>query len=447
MNACRLGLLWLGIILGGALSALQGEPTAEEAYAWPDVPEPVLREEIFGLRFRQALDRKGPAAARTFLLQGMAKGPQPHTRAYVAWVSLYSESWRIPAIVEPEMAEQMAEDAVKAGSAVAADVLGRARIFGQGGIRRDQEEGMALLDKAVSLGLPRAMAKKGVLLMEGVVGPAQIPAGAALVRRAAALGSLVGLEDVARDFAQGKIGGAPDVPQALEYCYLLTQYNDGYGWDKLKEMDEQNIPGAHHLRALAYVQFANDGGWLAPTVVRNHIATLEADDQNDARAWVELGVAHLEGVYAKRDHPKALEYLRKAVAAGNKQAAFFLAFARMRGFGVPREPEAALAEMQALADAGDIRAADRLGFLYYWGASDVPGMKKNPALAFAMTRRAAEAGYRRAAMNLAFCYENGIGTKTNYTLAAKMYAIAADAGYPHAEEKLVRTLAFVKEPK
>lgn len=419
----------------------------ETTYQWPDAPPEVLREEIFGLRFRQALDRKGPDGARAFLQKEMAKGFQAPTRAYVAWVSLFSEAWGIPALVDASMARQLAEDAVVQGSAVAADVLGRARIYGLAGIGRDEKEGFALLERAVAQGLPRALAKKGVFLMQGVGGNVRIEEGAALVRRAAALGSLVGLEEVADGYAAGKIGQAADQVQALEYYYLLAQFNDGYGWKKLQQAEEGKIPGARLLRALAYVRFANDGGRLAPTVVRRHLATLEEIGQNDSRAWVELGEAHMEGIYAKRDYTKAQDYLRKARAAGNKEAGFFLAYARMRGFGVPREPRAAMAEMQALAEAGDGRAADRLGFLYYWGASDVPGLKKDPDQAFAFVRRGAEAGYQHSAMNLAFCYENGIGTKVNYILAAKMYSIASSAGYPAAEEKLVRTLAFIPEPK
>jgi TPR repeat protein len=102
--------------------------------------------------------------------------------------------------------------------------------------------------------------------------------------------------------------------------------------------------------------------------------------------------------------------------------------------------------MQALADAGDVRAANRLGTLFYWGAAGLPGGKKDPGKAFRYVRQGAAGGYMTSIANLAFCYEHGIGVPENSALAAKMYWAAYDRGFLKAKEKVRRHLAFAKIP-
>lgn len=428
-----------------------GAVRAEPVYQWPDAPPAVLREELFGIRFRLALRDKGPAKAAQFLRDEMRKRPEaPEVRAYVAWVSLFPKGWGIDEIVPRETCESLLRMAARDGSCVAKDVLGYALVNGQLGIGEDRTEGLRLLREAADAGFPRSIGRLGRMKIQGwglALNPGE---GFFDLRRAVALGSTIDLSDVAEEFERrvSPLGIKNFGPsQALEYYYMLALENDGLGWKKLAEFEEKGVPDAKLIRSLAYVRFANEGGFIVPSVVRQHLAVLERDGQADGRACVELGVAKLFGVdWIKRDPPGAKEYFTRALRQGNQEAKFFLAYMRLRGLAGPQEKDAALAEMTAMADSGNVRACARLGFFYYWGTSEAGKLKEDPAKAFHYTRRAAELGSKLAIVNLAHCYKHGIGTKENPVLAAKLYWRATDYGVYGAKEDLVRQLAFAKVP-
>lgn len=442
MNACRL-------IFGGALAllSLAARGATEAAHIWPDAPPVVLREDIFGIRFQLVLSDRGPKAADKFLREAMAKSLSSEATTHAAWVSLFSEAWGMQPILPEGASEPLLRSAIKEGSALAADVLGRAMLYGSGGISRDIEEGMRLLDLGVERGLPRAIARRGVHWATGFGGRQDVEWGESEVRRAAALGVGFGLEELAEAFESGRIGNAPDLARALDYYYLSALENDGRGWGKLQEHEDKGTPGARLLNALAKVRFANEGGFIVPSAVRKYIAVLEKSGSADPRVAVELGVARLFGVdWVKRDVKRAKDYFTQAAEAGNEEARFFLAYMRLRGLAGPKDTEAALAEMTAMAETGNVRAAARLGYYYYWGAGEAGDLRKDPAKAFHYTGLAAEAGSLMAVLNLAHCYKHAIGTKENPVLAARLYWIATQKGVSGAKEDLMRQLSFAKVP-
>jgi TPR repeat protein len=303
-----------------------------------------------------------------------------------------------------------------------------------------------MLRRAAELGHVRGMARYGYALIMGIGGRSDPAEGEAWIRRATALGDTNGLIDLARAHENGLHGLEPDPDRALE-CYLdLACRNSRAGKRKLQEYAEKGVPKAELFQEIAQVRFINEGGETTDIMARRHCERLARLGADEPRAWLELGVAHLAGAYVPRDYPKAHDYLRRALAAGQQEAAFFLAFARMEGKGVPKEPEAALREMQALADAGDARAANRLGVLFYWGAKHLPGGKQDSARAFKYLRQAAAGGCSQALPNLGYCYEHGIGVKPNPVLAAKVYWTAYLEGYAMLKERVQRHLAFAKIP-
>lgn len=421
-------------------------PARAEDYLWPDAPPAQLKEELFGIRFRLKLADKGPAGAHKFLQQELARDPQPHTKAYVAWVSLFAKAWGIEPIVDPHAARQLAEEARAAGSAVASDVLARSLLYGEH-FDHDEAAGMQLLQEAAARGLPRAIGKLGYYWMTGWTGQkANQAEGARLVKQAAALGANGGLSDTAEGFERGRIPSPVGRFMAQDYYYRLALCHDPLGRQKLAEFAEKGVPGAALLLELFWVQFANEGGWIMPGRAREHVERLEAMNSPEPRAWVELGLAHLMGVYAKRDYPKAHDYLQRAAASGSADARFFLAYAELRGLGMPKDSKTALAEMEAQAAAGNIRAAALLGGLYYWNSSDAPGLGKDEDKAFRYIRQSAAGGWWFALMNLGFCYDHGIGVAPNPVLAAKVYYLAMEYGATGAKERLIRNLAFAKVP-
>lgn len=414
-------------------------------YQWPDAPPEVLREELFGIRYFLMHENKGAAETLKFLEEQVAHHPSAPAKAYLARVFLLGpdldQAWQ----KDYPRGIKLAEEAVQEGSGVAMDLLSKMKVYGLG-TKFDPSAGGMLICAAAAKGQARAIAREGYFMMTGRGGYLDYAQGEALVKRAAALGSTFGLRDAGDEYERGWTGKAPDLARAMEFYFQAALYNDSYGWKKLDDYVQRAVPNAELHRAIARVRFASEGGRVLPVKVRAQVEKLEAFSSDNPRAWLELGVVHLDGFYARRDYPKALDYFRRAAAAGQQEAKFFLALARMRGFGVPRDPAGGLAEMEALADGGDARAATRLGHLCYWGSSDVPGMKKDAAKAFHFTRIGAEAGYPLALVNLAFLYENGIGVRENYAIAAKLYWQLYDSGVPFAKEKAQRNLAFAKIP-
>lgn len=438
-------MLGLCIFIAVAAAArVRAEPT----HQWPDAPPPVLREELFGMRFRLMLGDKGPAKAAQFLRDELRKRPDaPEVRAWIARVSLHAKEWDLGEIVPRESCESMLRAAAADGSLLAKDTLGFALVDGRYGIQEDRAEGLRLLREAADAGFARSIGRLGRMKVEGWYLPRSPVEGVVDLRRALALGSTTDLADLAKAFEAGNVVKENGPAQSLEFYYLLALDNDGVGWRKLAELAERGVPGARLQRSLAYVRFANEGGFIVPSVVRQHLAVLEKEGQANGRVCVELGVAKLFGVdWIKRDPAGAKEYFTRALREGNQEAKFFLAYMRLRGLAGPQEKDAALAEMTAMADAGNVRACARLGFFYYWGTSEAGKLKEDPAKAFHYTRKAAELGSKWAVWNLAHCYKHGIGTKENPALGAKLYWLATEYGFYGAKDELVRHLAFAKVP-
>ena len=162
------------------------------------------------------------------------------------------------------------------------------------------------------------------------------------------------------------------------------------------------------------------------------------------QALVELGRAHMDGEYARRDYKVARDCFTRAAAQGNREAEFFLAKMKLRGWGEEARPDAALGEIRALADDGLAEAANYLGYLYYWGTKEGAGLAKDEAKAFDYVRRAAEKGHPFALVNLGICYESGIGTPKNYPLAAKIFWQAYTRGYTAGRNRVRSLMAFIK---
>lgn len=439
MNHRRWSFIFCVIAFAGVAFA-----RAETAYVWPERSPQLLREEIFSIRFRLTHENVGPKGAEKFLRAALAKDPAPHVKAWVARTSLYAKGWEMSPLVDPATAEKMATEAAAAGSAVAADVLGRAKIFGDAGLPKDEATGYALVTQAAAAGFARAIAMEGRFYILGSGRPRDVLKGANLIRQAAELGSTIGLSEAAADFESGAALGQPSLPVAMENYFWQARY-DSAGWKKLGELAEKGVPNARFLYLLARVHNHNEGVSIAPTVARGLVKELEALESNDARAWVEIGVAHLWGDYAKRDYALARQLFEKAVIT-SEDARLFLAYMQCYGLGMEKDVEAGLARMEQLAAQGNARAATWLGVIYYWGHSDFKPVKKDAQKAFRYTRQAAESGDRRALVNLGFFYDHGIGTPVNYTLAAILHWRAYQEGVAGTKEKAMRDLAFVKLP-
>lgn len=138
----------------------------------------------------------------------------------------------------------------------------------------------------------------------------------------------------------------------------------------------------------------------------------------------------------------ARDDLTRATALGQTSARVYLLEMQLRGLGEAAQPKA-FAEIEAMAKLGIPEAANYVGYASYWGTKEA-GTKRDDARAFHYVRLAAEKGQPIALLNLGFCYENGIGTPTNYALAAKVYWLAYLQGYVHGRDRVRSLLPFVK---
>ena len=94
--------------------------------------------------------------------------------------------------------------------------------------------------------------------------------------------------------------------------------------------------------------------------------------------------------------------------------------------------ETAYGEFLRLAEAGDAKAQDYLGWMYRNGV----GITQNYDKAVMWYRKAAEQGETNALFNLGKMYEEGFGVQQDYAEAFKWYHAAAKSGQVHAQFNL-----------
>ncbi|MBI2511888.1 MAG: sel1 repeat family protein [Opitutae bacterium] len=410
--------------------------------SWPDVPPAQRAEMAFELRMRVICETKSDAAGEKFLRQEFARDPRPAVKAFMVRMYFYGKDWGMPLLVDAKRGRQLAEEAIAEGSAAALDVYGRA--IAEGLVEgKSRSEAIAFIRRGVERGVPRCMARLGWYHILGWNVPVNIPRGIHLVRRAAELGNPGGLVDIAAAYEEGTAAPGASPPLALEFYRQAWRFNSAKGRDALKRLAATN-ENAKLLYATELARTANGGRWMMLKRGKEYLVALESMNPTFPDAMTELGLAHAEGYYAKRDLPLARKLLGAAVAGGSQDARFVLARLRLEGIGCTREP-AALEEIHTMADAGNVRAAGYYGYVHYWGASVVAGLKRDEATAFRYIRLAAQKGDLFAVHNLAVCYANGVGTREDYLLAAKLYWESFEQGESSGSEKARRYLNFVKE--
>jgi TPR repeat protein len=128
----------------------------------------------------------------------------------------------------------------------------------------------------------------------------------------------------------------------------------------------------------------------------------------------------------------ALADLQKRAEAGDAEAAFMLGLKYDSGDGVARDPSSALRWYLHAAEHGHILGALNVAVLYDSGI----GWQRDAASAALWYRKAADQGNGRAAYNLAQLYEAGEGVARDAELAARWYDMARRASIAAADGKL-----------
>lgn len=91
-----------------------------------------------------------------------------------------------------------------------------------------------------------------------------------------------------------------------------------------------------------------------------------------------------------------------------------------------------IAELKRKAEAGDAKAQNSLGFMYYNGF----GVSRDYVEAVRWYRKASEQGLPQAQSNLGFMYWNGVGVNKDPGEAVKWFRKAARQGHKKAQDKL-----------
>lgn len=409
---------------------------------WPDTTPGLRRELAFELRMRVRCEIDGDAEGERFLRKEFARDPRMEVKAFMARMCFVGDTWGMKSLVDHARGRVLAEQAIAEGSAMALEVLGVAISEGKvEGVTPDKSIPYFL--RGCELGVPRCLARIGWFSVTGWNVRVNHLLGIQLANRAAQLGNPGGLLDVGLAYEKGDAPGGASAFMAIEFLRQARRHGSGGADEELQRLAKDNAQ-ARLVLSVERARAANEGRWMMLKTGKRRIEELAALRSEDPAAIAELGIAHVDGYYAKRDIPRAKQLLESAAKRGNTDARFELARMRAEGIGGPRDL-AALDEIRVLADLGNSRAATYYGYAHHWGSSVVKGLEKNDEIAFRYTRRGAQLGEVFGLWNLGVYYEDGVGTKPDSLLAAKCFWEAYKLGVIDGLEKARRHLAFVKE--
>jgi hypothetical protein len=148
--------------------------------------------------------------------------------------------------------------------------------------------------------------------------------------------------------------------------------------------------------------------------------------------WPDEANRHL----AAKRHTKALRLIRRAAEAGDVKAMNKLGILYQNEKVELNCPEA-FKWVQKAAEAGDVEGMRSLGAMFYHGLGVAPNAS-NDARAFEWFQKAANREDMQSMYNLGVLYEHGRGVGRDYDQARHWYQKAANAGYPMAPGALWR---------
>lgn len=174
---------------------------------------------------------------------------------------------------------------------------------------------------------------------------------------------------------------------------------------------------------------------------------LASAQQRYSKAQFNVGVCYEKGRGVRKNPNKALQFYRRAAAAGHRQAQYRCAklLLSSRGQQSAEDLNTAITLLERAAGSGLTEAQLYLGVLFSQEAT------KDEGRAVQYLRMAAQSGDSVGLMYLGRCYENGIGVHPCLSTAANLYWQAAAAGnkqargllnaiYDREEERVLRSI-------
>lgn len=143
--------------------------------------------------------------------------------------------------------------------------------------------------------------------------------------------------------------------------------------------------------------------------------------------WQEADAAYEAGQYEL-----AWRHLKPLADAGDAKAQNRIGYMLSKGQGVGKDETQAIPWFKRAAENGLDRAQANLAQTYLYGI----GVEKSPVQAFHWYGLAAQQGHVESQVILGYLHEVGIGTQANLAEAARWYRLAADAGDPWGQTNL-----------
>ncbi len=156
-------------------------------------------------------------------------------------------------------------------------------------------------------------------------------------------------------------------------------------------------------------------------------------------AFPSLAFSEREGldIYQRGLYQEAIEYWKKAAAAGDPGSAYRLSEEYFDAKIVKRDLKLAFTYLQQAAKGNDARAITDLASLYDYGT----GVPKNRKKAAELYLKAANMGMPAAMFNAAAMLETGEGVTMDKVEAYKFYLLSRDQGFAPFANKALEEMA------
>lgn len=402
-------------------------------------------EVTYQLRLERLMKAKGTRVMVESLARELRERPRPYVKAWYANYLLYGVEFGLKDLADPARGFVLAQESCEEGSSFGRELVGRAWGDGRGLPARDPAKAVHYLEEAAQADRGTAMSELSKYYFFGYGVPPDRNRAEQWARAAACRGSAAGMQWLAK-WREDPAYGVPDHARALALLYEVGQLGSGPARAEVRRRVQSGDRMAQEFVHLDCIVGAVEGSDPLPTQLREAVQWLEAHAApENPRIQVALAEVMIERNWVVYDVDAATAKLARAVAAGSDDARAVQAMMWWRGIGRRADEAAAVAQWRELAERGNARALNQIGWLHWWGNGVKYGIAKDAGKAFAFCHRAADLGYWAGQLNVADCYVHAIGTGKNAYLAAKYYGILEDRRFKRGREMKERILALVKD--
>lgn len=220
----------------------------------------------------------------------------------------------------------------------------------------------------------------------------------------------------------------------LGECYLNgdgTEEDDDKAYQVFQKCFEEDNEDAE---AIYYLAMCCCNGWGCGIDYVKAIGLFElAVSLNYSDAYYDLGLMYRLGQGVKTDMNKAIDLYQKGILAGDRRAMNNLGIIYYRGInGVPVDYERALQLFEMGDSRGMVDSTYCLGEMYFEGN----GVKQDYKKAFSYFEKGAMESEPDCLYHLGLCYAKGLGTKPDNAEAVYFMRCAANLGNEMAKEYL-----------